>query len=96
VLRQTIGWNPERKADALNAGKIRFYIEALGEGPPLFAGNLIRGVEKSRSGKKDLFVGLKPNIDLAPNFIARKYEFPLRQNIQVRFHVNGHEDGENN
>jgi len=53
VLRQTTGWNPQRKADALDAGKIRFYIEALREDPPLLAGNLIRGVEKSRSRKKN-------------------------------------------
>jgi hypothetical protein len=96
VLRQTIGWNPERKSDALDAWKIQFYIEALGEGPPLLAGNLIRGVEKSRSTKKDLFVCFQPVIDLGPNFIAREYELPLRQNIHIRFHVKGGEGGEDN
>jgi hypothetical protein len=96
VLGQTIGRNPQRKADALDAGEIRFYIESLREDPPLLAGNLSRGVEKSRSSKKDLFVGLQPRINPAPDILTGEYEFPLRLNIHVRFHIKGHEDGEDN
>ena len=95
MLRQTIGWNPERKANALDTGKIRLCVEALCESPPFITGNIIGSVEKSSSTEQNLFVGFKPGGNPGPDFVAPEYELPLRLNIHIRFDVKGGDGGDN-